>query len=69
VLKAAGLIRGRRDGVRILAQGEIKTAIIVDVAGASRAALAAIEKAGGKVILSARPEAAAGAGGDAGSKD
>ncbi len=69
VLKAAGLIRGQRDGVRILAQGEIKTAIIVEVVGASQAAIAAIEKVGGKVILPAQPEATAVASGDAGSND
>lgn len=69
LLKAAGLIRGRRDGVRLLAQGEIKIAIVIDVAGASRAAIAAIEKAGGKVILPARKDAAAGASGEAGSND
>ncbi|HVH78539.1 MAG TPA: uL15m family ribosomal protein, partial [Stellaceae bacterium] len=37
--------------VRLLAKGEIKTAITIEVAGASQAAIAAVEKAGGKVVL------------------
>ena len=51
-LIAAGLV-GRRvgDGVRLLANGELKTKITVDVAGASKAAVEAVEKAGGKVML------------------
>ena len=51
-LIASGVI-GRRvgDGVRLLAKGEITTKVTIEVAGASRAALAAVEKAGGKVVL------------------
>jgi large subunit ribosomal protein L15 len=56
----AGLV-GRRvgDGVRLLAKGEIKTKVTLEVAGASRAAVEAVEKAGGKVVLptpAAKPE-------------
>jgi large subunit ribosomal protein L15 len=40
-----------RDGVRILANGELKAAVSFEVAGASKAAIAAIEKAGGSVKL------------------
>jgi large subunit ribosomal protein L15 len=49
---AAGLV-GRRvgDGVRLLANGELKTKVTVEVAGASKAAVEAVEKAGGKVVL------------------
>ncbi len=56
VLIAAGVI-GRRvgDGVRLLAIGEIKTKVTIEVAGASKAALAAVEKAGGKVVLPEPP--------------
>jgi len=54
-LKAAGVIRRARDGVRLLAKGEIKAAVTIDVAGASAAAVAAVEKAGGKVNLPAAP--------------
>ncbi|MCR9176607.1 MAG: 50S ribosomal protein L15 [Alphaproteobacteria bacterium] len=51
-LKAAGLTSGKaRDGIRLLAQGEIKSKIDIHVAGASKAAVAAVEKAGGSVVL------------------
>lgn len=52
-LIAAGVITSARDGVRILAKGEIKTKITLEVSGASRAAVEAIEKAGGSVTLTA----------------
>ncbi|WOE74347.1 50S ribosomal protein L15 [Alterisphingorhabdus coralli] len=59
-LKAAGLARGGKDGVRLLAKGELKTKASFAVAGASKAAVAAVEKAGGNVeILAAKPEAKA----------
>jgi large subunit ribosomal protein L15 len=51
-LVAAGLLRRLGDGVRLLAKGELKTAVTIEVAGASQAAIAAVEKAGGKVVLS-----------------
>jgi large subunit ribosomal protein L15 len=59
-LMAAGLV-GRRvgDGVRLLANGELTTKVTVEVAGASKTAVAAVEKAGGKVVLpevKAKPE-------------
>lgn len=50
-LIAAGLVRRGGDGVRLLAQGEIKVALTIEVDGASKAAVAAVEKVGGKVIL------------------
>ncbi|HJU18869.1 MAG TPA: 50S ribosomal protein L15 [Stellaceae bacterium] len=50
-LVAAGLVRRVRDGVRLLAKGEIKSAITIEVAGASKAAVAAVEEAGGTVVL------------------
>lgn len=53
-LMAAGLTSGKaKDGIRLLAQGEITSKIDIHVAGASKAAVAAIEKAGGSVVLSA----------------
>ena len=55
-LVAAGVLRRLGDGVRLLAKGELKTKITIAVAGASQAAIAAVEKAGGKVML---PEGAA----------
>ncbi len=52
-LVAAGILRRARDGVRLLAKGELKSALTLEVAGASKAAIEAVEKAGGKVILPA----------------
>ncbi|RCW85592.1 50S ribosomal protein L15 [Phyllobacterium bourgognense] len=57
-LKAAGIIRRAKDGVRLLSDGEIKTAVTFEVAGASKAAIEKIEKAGGTVKLPAAPTAA-----------
>lgn len=49
-LRAAGLVRGgKMAGVRLLARGEITRPVRLTVAGASAAAVAAIEKAGGAV--------------------
>src|SRR5438309_8157280 len=47
-LEVAGLVRlAKVDGVRLLATGEITQAVRVTVSGASQAAIAAVEKAGG----------------------
>ena len=56
-LKEAGVIRRERDGVRILGGSEAKTKFNLEVAGASKSAVAAIEKAGGsvKVLAAASP--------------
>jgi large subunit ribosomal protein L15 len=60
-LRAAGLVSGRKvDGVRLLASGEIGRAITITVSGASVAAKAAVEAAGGSVTTTvAVAEAAA----------
>lgn len=59
-LVAAGVIRRARDGVRLVATGEIKAKLNLTVAGASSGAVAAIEKAGGSVTLTIpKAEAAA----------
>ena len=50
-LQKAGVIGAPRDGVRLLGKGEIKVAIAITVAGASKSAVAAVEKAGGKVTV------------------
>lgn len=52
-LKAAGLARGGKDGVRLLAKGELTAKAKFQVAGASKGAIAAVEKAGGSVELPA----------------
>ncbi|WP_374448204.1 50S ribosomal protein L15 [Stella sp.] len=57
-LRRAGLVGKAKDGVRLLAQGEIKAAVTISVAGASAAAIAAVEQSGGKVIVPAAAEAA-----------
>jgi large subunit ribosomal protein L15 len=48
-LKAAGVARGGKDGVRILGKGELSAKLAFKVAGVSAGARAAIEKAGGSV--------------------
>jgi len=48
-LKAAGVARGGKDGVRLLGKGELTAKISFKVAGASKGAVAAVEKAGGAV--------------------
>lgn len=60
-LVAAGLVRRVRDGVRLLAQGTLKAKLKLTVTGASAAAVAAVEKAGGSVTVTkpAAEEAAA----------
>lgn len=58
-MQAAGLFKKASDGVRLLGKGEIKTKIEVKVAGASASAIAAVEKAGGKVELPPKPVAEA----------
>jgi len=50
-LKAAGLIRGNRDGVVVLGGGELKSSVTVKVNRITAGARAAIEGAGGKVEL------------------
>ncbi len=50
-LRAAGLIGKRKDGIRLLARGELKAAITLEVDSASKAAEEAVEKAGGKLVL------------------
>ncbi len=53
----AGVIRRERDGVRILGGSEAKSKFNLEVAGASKSAVAAIEKAGGTIKVLAPVEA------------
>ena len=56
-LLGAGVISKPRDGVRILAKGELKAKKVeIHAAGASKAAIAAVEAAGGKIVLLAAAE-------------
>jgi large subunit ribosomal protein L15 len=50
-LVAAGVVSKPRDGVKILGVGELKAKLAFEVAGASKSAVAAIEKAGGSVTI------------------
>ncbi|MEL8056202.1 MAG: 50S ribosomal protein L15 [Pseudomonadota bacterium] len=55
----AGVVRRVKDGVRLLAKGDAPKKVNITVTGASKAAIAAIEKAGGKVTVTAPAEDAA----------
>jgi len=50
-LVESGLVRRVRDGVRLLAKGELSAKIDLTVTGASKAAVEAVEKVGGKVTV------------------
>lgn len=56
-LMEAGVVEKARDGVRVLGKGEIKAKVQLTVAGASKSAIEAIEKAGGKITLTVAPKA------------
>ena len=55
----SGLVRRELDGIRLLAKGEITAKLDIHVHGASKTAIEMVEKAGGKVTLTAKVEAAA----------
>lgn len=55
-LVEAGVVRRKLDGVRLLAKGELKAKLNITVTGASKSAVEAVEKAGGKVVLPAAAE-------------
>ncbi len=57
-LVEAGIISKPRDGVKLLGMGEISTALTFEVAAASKSAVAAVEKAGGSVVIVERKGAA-----------
>lgn len=59
-LVEAGVFRRAHDGVRLLAKGEISANVTIEAAGASKAAIAAVEKAGGKVVLPAKDDSSGG---------
>ena len=58
-LVEAGVLRRVKDGVRILAKGELKAKLDFEVAGVSKAAIAVIEKLGGKITVLEKAAAAA----------
>jgi large subunit ribosomal protein L15 len=55
VLRSVGLVRSGKDGVRLLGKGEITAKVNVAVTGASKGAIAAVEKAGGSVAVAPPP--------------
>ena len=52
-LVAAGVTSNKRDGIRVLAKGEIKSKVTLVVAGASASAIEAVQKAGGTITVKA----------------
>ena len=59
-LVKAGVLRRARDGVRLLGMGELKAKVAFSVWGASKSAVAAVEKAGGSVAIIAPKKEEAG---------
>ena len=57
VLLETGVIRRKLDGVRVLAKGEITSKVTLSVTGASRSAIAAVEKAGGSLAVTSASKA------------
>lgn len=57
VLVASGAVRRKLDGIRVLAKGEIGAKLMLTVTGASKAAVEAVEKAGGKLTVAQAPAA------------
>ncbi len=60
-LVSTGIVRRRLDGIRVLGKGELTAALTLSVTGASKSAVEAVERAGGKLTVTApaAPEAAA----------
>ncbi len=54
-LVAAGVVRRKRDGVRLIGGGDLTAKVQINVAGATKSAIAAVEKAGGSITV--RPPA------------
>ena len=59
VLIASGAVRRVLDGIRVLAKGEVTSKLNIEVHGASKSAVEAVEKAGGKLTLTAKVAPAA----------
>ncbi|MDU9005882.1 50S ribosomal protein L15 [Sedimentitalea todarodis] len=50
-LIASGLVRRKLDGIRVLAKGDITSKVTLEVTGASKSAIEAVEKAGGSLTV------------------
>ena len=57
VLVESGLVRRKLDGIRVLAKGEITSKVDLHVTGASKSAIEMVEKAGGKLTVTAAASA------------
>jgi large subunit ribosomal protein L15 len=53
-LIASGAVRRKLDGIRVLAKGDVTSKLTIEVHGASKSAVEAVEKAGGKLTLTAK---------------
>mgnify|MGYP001095877289 CR=1 FL=1 len=51
VLIETGIVRRKLDGVRVLAKGEVTSKLTLEVTGASKSAIEAVEKAGGSLTV------------------
>jgi large subunit ribosomal protein L15 len=58
VLQMAGLVHNNKFGIKLLAKGELKAKVTIEVAKASVAAQEAVKKAGGKVVVTEVEKAA-----------
>jgi large subunit ribosomal protein L15 len=58
-LVASGVVRNARDGIRLLAKGDAPKKLNITVTGASKAAVEAVEKAGGSVTVTGASKDAA----------
>mgnify|MGYP003151767862 FL=1 len=54
ILVAAGVVRRKKDGIRLLGNGELTAKVTLALSGGSKPAIAAVEKAGGKVEIISR---------------
>ena len=54
-LIGSGLVRRALAGIRLLGHGAITSAVTIEVAGATKGAIAAVEQAGGKVVVLGAP--------------
>ena len=52
-LVESGLIRRKKDGIRVLAKGDVTSKLSITVTGASKSAVDAVEKAGGSLTVAA----------------
>ncbi|CUH50918.1 50S ribosomal protein L15 [Shimia marina] len=56
-LISSGLVRRKLDGIRVLAKGDVTAKLTIEVTGASKAAVEAVEKAGGSLTVKTAPAA------------